>query len=81
MQQAIHTEESVKDYNEASFQDCETDLANVKKQLDFTDAKTPTSVVGDQQVDHKQLLKDKGYYNDELRKLNAFNDPSGLTVD
>ena len=57
MQQAIHTEESVKDYNEASFQDCETDLANVKKQLDFTDAKTPTSVVGDQQVDHKQLLK------------------------
>ena len=26
-------------------------------------------------------MKDKGYYSEELRKLNAFNDPSGLTLD
>jgi hypothetical protein len=31
--------------------------------------------------DNKALNKDKNFYNDELKKINAFSDPSGLTVD
>jgi|TARA_B110001450_G_C17567095_1_gene459248 hypothetical protein len=27
------------------------------------------------------LAKDKSFYNDELKKLNTYMDPSGLTLD
>jgi len=31
--------------------------------------------------EHKNLLKDKSFYSEELRKMNTYNDPSGLTVE
>jgi hypothetical protein len=31
--------------------------------------------------EQKNLQKDKSFYNDELKKLNTYMDPSGLTLD
>jgi len=31
--------------------------------------------------DQKNLKKDKTFYNDELKKLNTYMDPSGLTLE
>jgi len=31
--------------------------------------------------ENKNLVKDKQFYTDELRKINTYNDPSGLTVE
>lgn len=31
--------------------------------------------------DFKSMKKDKSFYNDELKRLNTYNDPSGLTIE
>ena len=31
--------------------------------------------------ENKQLGKDKAFYSDELKKINTYNDPSGLTFE
>ena len=33
------------------------------------------------ETDNKNMRKDKQFYADELKRLNTFNDPSGLTVE
>lgn len=37
--------------------------------------------IKDQSEDFKQMNKDKSFFAEELRKMNVYNDPSGLTVD
>ena len=37
--------------------------------------------IKDSEKDYKNLSEDKNFYNKELRKLNTYMDPNGLTLD